>query len=156
MSKFCGKHLRKSSIFCWWLDGGWMVVVGCVCFLHTPISELTVYPSYTRPSDSLRSEIYFWKIVFRCIFFPPGYIFFVCIFFSDEVETHSITRFKSLYFFSWRWKLTQPLVFKVCIFFFTGVKKKYSVFTHSLDFDQKCHKSVLYPGKKKILYLWVR
>ena len=32
-----------------WLVGGWWLVVGCVFFLHTPISELTVYPSYTRP-----------------------------------------------------------------------------------------------------------
>ena len=45
----------------WWLVvGGWWLVVGCVFFLHTPISELTVYPSYTRPSASLRSE----KVVF--------------------------------------------------------------------------------------------
>ena len=29
---------------------GWWLVVGWMCFyLHTPISELTVYPSYTRP-----------------------------------------------------------------------------------------------------------
>ena len=40
ISKFWGKHERKTCIFLWWLD---------VFFLHTPISELTVYPSYTRP-----------------------------------------------------------------------------------------------------------
>ena len=28
----------------WWLVGGWMCF-----FLHTPISELTVHPSYTQP-----------------------------------------------------------------------------------------------------------
>ena len=29
--------------------GGWWLVLGSVFYLHTPISGLTVYPSYTRP-----------------------------------------------------------------------------------------------------------
>ena len=65
--------------------------------------------------------------------FFPGLYFFCCIF-----------------FFLKKLKLTHSLVSKVRIFFFRhGKKKKYSVFTHSLDFEQNCHKSVLYPGKKK-------
>ena len=41
-------NVNRVSFVGWWLVGGWLVV-GCVFFLHTPISELTIYPSYTRP-----------------------------------------------------------------------------------------------------------
>ena len=44
-------NVNRVSFVGWWLVvGGWWLVVGWMCFfLHTPISELTVYPSYTRP-----------------------------------------------------------------------------------------------------------
>ena len=74
--------------------------------------------------------------------------------FVRETARARVLYFFFVFFFSQKkLKLTHSLVSKVCIFFFGRWKKKYSVFTHSLDFEQKCHKSVLYP-KKKIRYLW--
>ena len=64
-------NVNRVSFVGWWLVvGGWLVVgswwlVECVFFLHTQISELTVYTSYTRSKDlaplgkmkSLKKEI---------------------------------------------------------------------------------------------------
>ena len=82
------------------------------------------------------SHIYFRNLIFCCIFFPE----FFFLFFAENFD-----------FFPR--KISNSLVLKSLYFFFRHGKKKYSVFTHSLDFEQNCHKSVLYPGKKNTVPL---
>ena len=74
-----------------------------------------------------------------CFSFFSGISFFSCFFFlvfffPGKVKIHSLTRLKSLFFFS-------------------GGGKKNSFFTHSHDFWPKVRKNELFPGKKK-RYLW--
>ena len=51
VSKFWRKHIRKSCIVV-----GWWWLVRCV-FLYTPVSRLTIYPSYTQPKSHAPLEI---------------------------------------------------------------------------------------------------
>ena len=87
--------------------------------------------------------VYFFKKaifnpVFCCIFFTRGPYFFSLYFFFPENSLN----------------LTHSLVSNN-VFFFSGTgKKKYTIFTHSLDFGRNCHKSKLFQDKKKIRYLW--
>ena len=68
-----------------------------------------------------------FNYILRCIFFFQDlYFFSLYFFFLEKIKLHSLTRFKPLYFF------------------FRHRKKKYTVFTHSLEFERKCHKSNLF------------
>ena len=59
--------------------------------------------------------------------------------------------FFSLYFFfpGKSLNFTHSLVSNPCTFFFRHRKKKYTIFTHSLDFGRYCHKSKLCQETKK-------
>ena len=88
--------------------------------VYVPLTRLFWRSLYKK----IGGKQYFFRIaifnpILRCIFFFPEIcIFFPCIFFS----------WKSL-------SLTHSLISNVCIFLFpVSEKKKYSVFTHSLDF----------------------
>ena len=95
----------------------------CIFFfpgkVYVPLTQLFWRSLYKK----IGGKQYFFRIaifnpILRCIFFSRDLYFFPCIFFS----------WKSL-------SLTHSLISNVCIFLFpVSEKKKYSVFTHSLDF----------------------
>ena len=95
----------------------------CIFFfpgkVYVPLTQLFWRSLYKKIGGMLyffRNAIF--NPILRCIFFPRSVFFFLVFFFS----------WKSL-------SLTHSLISNVCIFLFpVSEKKKYSVFTHSLDF----------------------
>ena len=108
-----------------------------------------------------------WKKKYSCFFFPKNLQIHLIHFFGrnslickqKSCNFPDTSFFPELYFFCcifFSWKSWNSLThsFQKSVFFFSGTgKKKYSVFTHSLDFEQNCHKSLLYPGKKNTVPL---
>ena len=103
-------------------------------FLFFPRNSL--WATHSKIFETL--YFYIGKSCLACFFFFPAIfgMIFVFFFFLGKVYLHSLTRLKN-------------------VFFFSGYrKKKNGFFTHSLDFRRNIPKNKLFPGKKKIRYLW--
>ena len=86
---------------------------------YVPLTQLFWMSLYKKQGESyvfIKNAIF--NHILRCIFFFQDLYFFLLYFFFswEKIKLYSLTRFKPLYFF------------------FRHRKKKYTVFTHSLEF----------------------